>query len=163
MINDFVYDGVFRGSFFSLACFRLLVAFMCIVSVMSVSLVGRVLGKNEFRLAHFCAWFRSWWFDQVELVGGLMRWVVKVVLEWLEEVVDLFLRSSLGNEENASVGNSFDRPTGSLDGDGLVVGLCDPEGSVRNRCDLVAVILFVPSLETEKDFVVLGYNFTLDT
>lgn len=33
-----------------------------------------------------------------------MRWVLKAVLGWLEEVVGLFLRYSVGEEDNESAG-----------------------------------------------------------
>lgn len=41
-----------------------------------------------------------------------MCWVVKVVLEWLEEVIDLFLRSRIAGDDDASNGNTFDQSTG---------------------------------------------------
>lgn len=130
---------------------------------MSVSLVGRVLDGIGLCLAQFCAAFRSWCLNQVRLVSGFMRWVFKVVHEWLEEVVDLLFRSRLWGENDASAGNSFARSNASLDDDGLVVRLRDPEWSVRDRCELVEVILFVAVLDVEEDLVAFGYNFTLLT
>lgn len=57
----------------------------------------------------------------------------------------------------------FDRSIGSLDDNGPVVCLRDTEGAVRNRCQLVAVILLLPLLDAEEDLVAFGYNFTLLT
>lgn len=107
VMNDFVYGEVLRGYFFFLACFRLLIIRMPNCSVISVSLVGRVLGGIGFRLSHFCASSQSWRSDQVGFIGGFMCWVVKFVFEWLEEVGNLFLRPRLRREDSTRARNAF--------------------------------------------------------
>lgn len=139
VINYSVDDEFLGGLFVAGLGFLSRLALVCDLIGWAISLViDDGLRRIGFRFLVIVCLLGSKMFIQVGFLAVLLRSPptiqVMVVLEWLEEIVDLFLRSRFWGEDYSSAGKPFDRSLVSVDDDGLVVRLRNAEEAIRNRC-----------------------------